>query len=71
MLNQELTYFLNFAIPAVCWAGTYLLVYSLIFKRLFLKGKLRKTAAIALSVLIALIIGSLLAMWIVLLIFSK
>ena len=70
-MSLELTYFLNFAIPAVCWVGTYLLVYHLLFKKLFLKGKLKKAAAIALSVLIALIIGSLLTMWIVLLVFNK
>lgn len=62
---------LNFGIPAVCWAGTYLAAYFLIFKRLSRKGKIKKAAAVLFSVLTSLFVGSILTMWVVVLIFHE
>lgn len=70
-MSQETKLVLNFAIPAICWIGTYLIAYFLIFKRLFDKGIIRKAVAVILSVVIALFIGSIITMWAVLLIFNK
>lgn len=70
-VSQETITVLNFGIPAVCWIGTYLIAYFLIFKRLFKKGMIRKAVAVILSVVTALFIGSIITMWIVLLIFTK
>ena len=70
-MSHEMTIVLNFAIPAICWIGTYLISYFSIFKRLFNKGKISNAVAIILSVVTALFVGSIITMWIVLLIFNK